>query len=221
MQSVYAYIVLAGGGMKGPVLAGCLKAAEDKGVKPRGFGGTSAGSIVAMLSSLGYSGSELKDILIGQQFTDLLDDGGPRLNALKMTVARLSENLSQGWIGGIKALWRMSQIKRLMNQRYGLYRGDRLRDFLAAKIQEKFPDTKDARKVTFDELAVLGAKPLRLVATDLDSKRAVVFGTGTSRSNASVVDAVIASASYPLLFEPVNVDSTWLSDGGLSSSTVR
>ena len=80
---MYAHIVLAGGGVKGAVLAGCLKAVEDKGVVPLGLGGTSAGSIVALLASVGYSGAELEHILINNGLTEFLDDGGVQLDLLK------------------------------------------------------------------------------------------------------------------------------------------
>ena len=71
---------------------------------------------------------------------------------------------------------------------------------MADKIKEKFPQIpSDPALLTFQELALLGAKALRLVATDLVSKRAVFFGTGSERTDVSVVDAVRDSASLPLL----------------------
>ncbi len=216
---MYANIVLAGGGAKGPVLAGCLEAAFDKGVKPRGFGGTSAGSIVAMLAAIGYTGDELKQILLDLEFTQLLDDGGKRLKAFLWEAKKLEGNFQRS-IEAPMILWRLRRIKKLLKQKYGLYRGDNLKQFLADKIKQKVPNLEqDARKVTFEELVKYkGILPLRLVATDLDSKRAVVFGNGTARANVSVVEAVQASASYPPVFDPVNIDGMWLADGGLSSN---
>lgn len=215
---MYANIVLAGGGVKGPVLAGCLKAAFDKGVKPRGFGGTSAGSIVALLAAIGYTGDELKQILLDMDFTQLLDDGGQQLNALKSEIEKLTGNL-QSWKGSLGALLGLNRIKGLFATRYGLYRGEKIKQFLVDKIRWKYPGLKqDARKVNFEELMSYGMLPLRLVATDLDSKRAVVFGTGTEKSKVSIVDAVLASASYPTVFDPVKIDEMWLADGGLSSN---
>ena len=48
-----AYAVFSGGGVKGAAHAGCLNAAEQRGLRFKGFGGTSAGSIVALLASIG------------------------------------------------------------------------------------------------------------------------------------------------------------------------
>ena len=71
-----ANIVLAGGGAKGAVLAGCVNAAVSKGVQPTGFGGTSAGAIVAFLASIGFRDEKLQDLLVSTNLADLLDDEG-------------------------------------------------------------------------------------------------------------------------------------------------
>jgi NTE family protein len=57
------YAILDGGGVKGAALAGCLAAAEDKHIDFIGYGGTSAGSIVALLAAVGYSGEDLNPSL--------------------------------------------------------------------------------------------------------------------------------------------------------------
>jgi NTE family protein len=51
-----AYAVMDGGGVKGAALAGCLRAADDAGIEFIGFGGTSAGSIIAVLACVGFTG---------------------------------------------------------------------------------------------------------------------------------------------------------------------
>src|SRR5437879_540072 len=58
-----AYAILDGGGVKGAALAGCLEAARDFGVEFVGYGGTSAGSIVALLAAVGYAGDELRNAM--------------------------------------------------------------------------------------------------------------------------------------------------------------
>lgn len=78
-----ANIVLAGGGAKGAVLAGCVNAALSKGVAPAGFGGTSAGAIVAFLAAIGYREESLKQLLIETNLADLLDDGGQTIHGIK------------------------------------------------------------------------------------------------------------------------------------------
>ena len=58
---------------------------------------------------------------------------------------------------------------------------------------------------TFEELKM----PLRIVATDFDNGRSVVFDKG------SLVDALMASCSVPVLFGPYKIDGVNYVDGGL------
>src|SRR5689334_12234274 len=109
-----AYAILAGGGVKGIALAGCLAAAEDKGIEFAGYGGTSAGSIVALLGAVGYTGSEIRDLMNDESLTTFLDDGGRALEELK----RIGELFfTGGWFKpariGWKILWQRSLIRRL------------------------------------------------------------------------------------------------------------
>ena len=92
-----ANAIYAGGGVKGAALAGCLRAAEQQGVKFVGHGGTSAGSMVALMAAVGYTGEQLERILVEElDFRDLLDDGGGRLEGVQTKVERISSALSSG-----------------------------------------------------------------------------------------------------------------------------
>lgn len=57
----------------------------------------------------------------------------------------------------------------------------------------------------FDRLFV----PFRCVASDVSDKHKVVFGSG------SLGDAVRASMSFPIVFQPIEVDSVLMYDGGI------
>ena len=48
-------IALSGGGIRGIAHAGVLQALEDNGIKPDIIGGTSCGSMIAVLYAMGYS----------------------------------------------------------------------------------------------------------------------------------------------------------------------
>ena len=61
------------------------------------------------------------------------------------------------------------------------------------------------RAKTFEELKI----PLYVSATDLNNGKAVYFSKG------DLVDPVIASASIPVLFQPVIIDSICYVDGGV------
>lgn len=52
-------LALSGGGVKGAAHIGVLRALEENGIKPECIGGTSSGSIVAVLYAMGYSAEEI------------------------------------------------------------------------------------------------------------------------------------------------------------------
>lgn len=62
------------------------------------------------------------------------------------------------------------------------------------------------RSTTFEQLKI----PLRIVATDWKNARTTVFSEGKS-----LVEAVVASCSVPLVFDPTYIDNIPYVDGGL------
>jgi NTE family protein len=258
-----ANIVLAGGGAKGAVLAGCVNAVRDKKIRITGCGGTSAGALIAFLVSIGYTGDELRRIICDTPLTALLDDDGRTSETLKWAFRSLSKRSSPRFpilcLSAIAAVAALSHVfvalQRIWNipraclnyflprrvaapqrprQRLldalrlpmhidthlGLLEGARMKAWLLARLVEKHvvPSTEAAATLTFCQLAEApGCKPLRVVATDVRSRRAVIFGDA-STANAPVVDAVIASARFPILFKPQQFNGWLLTDGGLSSN---
>ena len=85
------------------------------------------------------------------------------------------------------ARWRVSRLGLASNQR------------LAGLIERVF----DSRQ--FEDLRI----PLAVVATDLSTGDPVVFTQG------NLVDAIRASCAFPGLFEPVEIGTRCLADGGL------
>jgi NTE family protein len=85
------------------------------------------------------------------------------------------------------ARWRVSRLGLASNQR------------LAGLIEQVF----DSRQ--FEDLRI----PLAVVATDLSSGDPVVFTRG------NLIDAIRASCAFPGLFEPVEIGTRCLADGGL------
>ncbi len=82
------------------------------------------------------------------------------------------------------------------SMRTGLIKGKKATQFLREKIGD--PDIASLSPRFF------------AVATDISTGEPVVFDHG------SLVDAVRASVSIPLMFQPVNVDGRLLADGGLT-----
>jgi len=86
-----AYAILSGGGVKGAALAGCVAAAKDMKVEFVGYGGTSAGAIVALLGACGCDANKLRHIAVHQlDFQALLDDKGKELTRVKELVKTIN-----------------------------------------------------------------------------------------------------------------------------------
>ena len=207
-----AYAVLAGGGVKGAALVGCLAGAAEAGIEFVGYGGTSAGAIVALLAALGYSPDDMRRHVVDMQFVELLDDGGVRLQTLRREAAGLSLTWQSAW-----RLWRRRDELRELGAQLGLYAGEKFRAWVRERVLEKRPELRLERSITFAHLAAAGCRPVKLVASDLRTRAPVVLGTATS-ATLDVADAVRASMSYPFVFRPVQVGGAYLADGGLSSN---
>lgn len=75
-----AFIALAGGGAKGLIHVGALRALEDRNVAFQGLAGTSAGALVAALKAAGFSSRELLDPNGGPTLIDQLRTIDPEIN---------------------------------------------------------------------------------------------------------------------------------------------
>jgi NTE family protein len=64
--------VFEGGGVKAIAFIGAICCMEEKGYKWQRTAGTSAGSIIAALLSVGYSGKEIREIMFGNDYRDFL-----------------------------------------------------------------------------------------------------------------------------------------------------
>jgi NTE family protein len=215
-----AYAVLDGGGVKGAALAGCLKGAEEVGVEFVGYGGTSAGSIVALLASIGYTPDELLGVMCDElNFNELLDDNGAGLAFWGGMVDELVGVNSM--LGGIKAgaSWISSRNKvREVLRARGVYSGELLEAKLREFIVRKHRSLENEVELTFGKLLQLKCKPLRVVAANLQTRRGVAMGEVNDSPTRNVLTAVRASCSYPFLFKPVMLHHTPLVDGGLASN---
>jgi len=87
----------------------------------------------------------------------------------------------------------------------GLFKTDIFQKFLSNKLRAR----------TFKELSI----PLRVVATDLDNGRSVTF------KNGHLIDPIVASCCFPVLFSPKIIDGIHYVDGGVLKnfpvSTIR
>ncbi|KDM67989.1 patatin-like phospholipase family protein [Acidiphilium sp. JA12-A1] len=94
-----AFVALAGGGAKGLIHVGALRALEDRNVAFHGLAGTSAGAIVAALKAAGFLSRELLD-----------PDGGPtlmdQLSAIDPEISRATDIFGKaGWARVLAFRW--------------------------------------------------------------------------------------------------------------------
>ncbi len=99
-----------------------------------------------------------------------------------------------------------------------MYAGEPLKRFLAGKIKEKRPELSSHVDLTFEHLERARCLPLKIVASDLTTRKPAVFSRHQTEYGASVLDAVRASTSYPFVFRPILKNDRSLVDGGLASN---
>ena len=181
-------LTLSGGGAKGLAHIGLLRMLDSLGIEPDYITGTSMGSIIGALYSIGYSGDELKQLALNADWSKLLSDEIP-LNDIN-----IEEKDEYG-----RYLLEMPLIKWKPTLPKGFIEGQSLQEFL---IRLTFP----ARQITnFDSLPI----PFRCVATDINTGNAVLLTQG------SLTEALRASMAIPLIFTPAELDNKLLIDGGL------
>jgi NTE family protein len=207
--------VFEGGGVKGIGLVGALQTFEDTGFQWNNVVGTSAGAIVAALVAVGYTASEIREIMTTRvNFRELMDPS---------TLGRFP------WAGP----WLSAIFDR------GKYRGDFFLNLMRQLIAEK----AGKEKVTFKDL-ILPKEPgdsdeeyhkrfkykLQVIATDISGSQILVLPydiakLGTDPDDLEVALAVRMSMSIPFFFRPVvfgegdhSNDPHWIMDGGLIST---
>lgn len=182
-------IVLSGGGAKGIAHIGALKVIEKAGIPVDYIVGTSMGSIIGGLYSIGYSPEQLDSMVRRQDWTFLLSDKTPRREQ-NLSEREASEKyvLSLPFDKGIKA-------KPLG----GLIKGQNLAN-LFSELTIGYHDSID-----FNSLPV----PFACVSEN------IVNGNEVNFHNGVLSTAMRASMAIPGVFTPVRLDSMVLVDGGV------
>lgn len=182
-------LVLGGGGAKGAALVGVLKYVEQAGLPIDMIVGTSIGSIVGGLYSVGYRSAQMDTLFRSQQWHDLLTD---RNEAQSRHF--LSRKNGVQYLMGIP----IGRQDTLRYSRRGLMMGDSIVAFLDSLIGV-------GDSLSFDSLPI----PFRCVAVDAKTMTEVVADGG------NLPMAMRASMAIPVAFKPVQVDSMVLVDGGV------
>ncbi len=181
-------LVLSGGGAKGLAHIGALKVIEEAGVKVDYIGGTSMGAIVGALYASGYSAKELDSIFRVTDFTRLIQDNVPR---------------------GAKTFYEKEN-----SEKYAL-----TLPFTNFKVS--FPQAISGGQNIYNELVRLLFHvkdvhdfnklpiPFLCMATNVETGEQVLLDHGY------LPEAIVASGTFPSLFEPSEIEEEILIDGGV------
>ena len=186
-------VVLSGGGAKGMSHIGVLKVLEKAGIPVDVVTGTSIGSIVGGLYSIGYNAHSLDSMVRTQDWTYVITDKEDLskqsyLDRKKQNTYVFNTALNFG--------------KRDVNAG-GLIKGKNLAE-LFQKLFVGYTDSLDFNK----DLLI----PFACVATNIMDNSEVVFHSGR------LPQAIRASMSIPAAFSPVRIGDMVLVDGGLKNN---
>ncbi len=188
-------LVLSGGGSRGLAQIGVLHELEKAGIPIDYIIGSSIGAIVGGLYASGYTAHELDSILTKVEWERILALG----NEQDRTDLFLDQKFEND--RNLVTL-RFRNFKLVVPQ--SISGGTRL----ALLLQELVWNGIYHADGDFNNLKV----PFRAVATDLVKGRAVALGNG------DLVNAMRASATVPLRYTPIRIDSMVLVDGGIMSN---
>lgn len=184
-----------GGGMKGIGLIGAVCYFEERGYKWERFAGTSAGAVIASLLAVGYTGKELKDIMMKLDHAEFFDKGKVRyMNIFKKSITLLKDK--------------------------GIHSGDKIEEYLRELMLKKgkrtFGDISVNGKCPLKIIASdITQKNMLILPEDIKKY-------GMDPMKLDIAKAIRMSISIPLYFKPVKLDYnnqySYIVDGGILSN---
>lgn len=202
-----ADLVLEGGGVKGLGLVGAVLRLMREGYTFPRVAGTSAGAIVAAFLAAGVDEEELAGVMDRLDYSRVPDRSPPGIPGLSEGVSLLRAG--------------------------GAYEGDYIHDFLEKELRAfgvtTFADLRRTDSEADKNLAPYRRYKLVVMATDITRGRLLRLPwdyplLDLDPDEQRVADAVRASISIPLYFEPVTIrdgrsgEETTLVDGGVLSN---
>ncbi len=185
-------VVLSGGGAKGAVHIGFLKALEENDIPVDYIAGTSIGAVIGGLYACGYSPLQIEELITSDEFIgSLIRKKNNYLNFYKKPYPNAS------WIS-IPFTYDEKIKSKLPTNIISPYEMD-------FSFMELFSAASATANNNFDSLYI----PFRCVASDIDSSKAVIF------KNGQLGKAIRASMTFPFYFKPIKIDGKLLFDGGM------
>ncbi len=184
-------LVLSGGGAKGIAHIGVLQKLEEAGVRIDYITGTSVGSLIGALYSIGYTSDQLLEIAKSNIWTEIFTEKPSR---------RFISNYER--IFDDRTIASFPIRDRGLDLPYGIISGQNLYSFLSRY-------TWPVHEINnFDDFPI----PFATVATNLETGEPKTFRSGY------LPDAIRASISIPSLMRPYTIDGVTYIDGGMSNN---
>jgi NTE family protein len=177
-----ADLVFEGGGVKGIGLAGAYSVISERGFRPHGVAGTSAGAIMAALVAAGYSADELAELVRTMPYATFKD---------------------RGWEDRVPLIGR--ELSVVLD--HGVYEGRAFHQWIGERLAAK-GITKFGQLVDPDADDPAQRYRLRVIASDVTHRRMLVLPNdaghlGLDPDELEIAYAVRMSMSIPFFFEPV------------------
>lgn len=185
-------LVLSGGGAKGMAHIGVLKALEEYQIPIDIVVGTSAGSIIGAMYSMGYSPDEIENKILKLNFFSLLSNNKDR------NLKNISDKFNDE-----KYPFKVSIDKEMnLSLPMGFLNGE----YIYLQLKSLFSPAEDIHN--FDELPIR----FRAITTNLNSGEEVIIDNG------DLALATFKSMAIPSFLEPVQDGNDYFVDGGVTNN---
>ena len=186
-------VVLSGGGAKGVVHIGFLKALEENDIPIDYITGTSMGAVIGGLYACGYSPLQIEELITSDEFIRWSNriKNDSYLNFYK------NYQPNSSWIS-IPFTYEKKIKSKLPTNIVSPYEMD-------FAFMELFAASSAVADYNFDSLLI----PFRCVAADIDSNKTMILRKG------QLGKAIRASMTFPFYFKPIKINGKLLFDGGM------
>lgn len=183
-------LALSGGGAKGLAHIGVLRVLEKYNIRPDYIAGTSMGAIVGALYSAGYTPDQIEEFLTNTDWESFING---TFTSTKVPLEKKVNNKKY-----------MMSIRYDNKFNFSLPKGLGNTQMIYFELKKALSNVEGI--TDFNKLPI----PLRVVATDLNSGKAVAFQSG------DLAKAITASIAIPTVFDPVEIGDNLYVDGLVS-----